>query len=99
MSARPSLHLSHRGLVIGWSSPIGPAVARFETWAREAPVFARTLGHPGLDRRVAPLVWPAAGHLVVIWCEEEGAFAATLAMDGLWASTPARILPGAHAVA
>lgn len=93
------MHLGRDGLIVAWSSPIGPAVARFETWAREAPVFARTLGHPGLDRPVTPLVWRAAGHLVVIWCEEEGALAATVSMDGVRASKPVRIVPGARAIA
>lgn len=99
MSARPSLHLSHRGLVIGWSSPLGPAVARFETWTREAPVFARTLGHPGLDRPIAPLLWPAPKGIVAIWCEEEGAFSKLIADDGAWASPPTLVVPGARAIA
>lgn len=93
------MHLGQDGLVVGWSSPIGPAVARFETWAREAPVFARTLGNPGRDRAVAPLVWPIGGRLVAIWCEDEGAFCATLSLDGGTSSEPALLVPGSRAIA
>jgi hypothetical protein len=62
-------------------------------------VFARTLGNPGLDRPGAPLIWPVAGHIVAIWCEEDGAFGAALATDGTTSSEPALLVPGARAIA
>jgi hypothetical protein len=96
---RPALHVSADGeLIVAWHGPLGPAVARFDAWSRERPVFARTLGTAGADRPSVPAIASIGEDLAVFWCEEDGAHGHLLGPDG--EEKRARLLvPDALAVA
>ncbi len=93
----PGMWLGREGLAVGWLGPLGPAVAWFETWAREHPRLATHFGTPGAHRAVTPIPWLVDGGLVVFWCEDEGAFGQRL--EPADAAAPQLLLPGAERLA
>ncbi|MCZ7680399.1 MAG: hypothetical protein M5U28_17185 [Sandaracinaceae bacterium] len=72
LAQAPSMRVGRDGFVVGWHGALGPCVARFETWTRESPLYARALGHAGADLPVVPALWLTGGRLVAVWCEGEG---------------------------
>lgn len=99
MSAqRPSLYVGRRGVVVGWHGPLGPAVAFFESFSRQRPLFARTLGRAGADLPATPVLWATSDALVVAWCEEDGVKVAALGWDGALGE-PVLAAPGARTLA
>ncbi|HJL14051.1 MAG TPA: hypothetical protein RMH99_00275 [Sandaracinaceae bacterium LLY-WYZ-13_1] len=95
----PAGWLGTRGLAVAWHGPLGPAVARFESWSREAPSFVRALGHAGADRPATPALWARRDHLLVAWCEEDGAWIAPVGWDDGAVGEARLVLPGARTVA
>ncbi len=98
MTARPGLYLGSRGLAFTWHGPLGPMVARYDSWSRERPELVRGLGHPGADRPVTPALELTEAGMVVVWCEEDGAWSTCLADDGA-EHGPRLVLPDAGAIA
>ncbi len=96
---RPSMRVGAEGLIVGWHGPLGPCVARFETWSRSDPNFACTLGNAGADLSATPALWPIADKLCVAFCEQEGAFVARLDAQGALLGPPELVAPNASAVA
>ncbi|MCB9598314.1 MAG: hypothetical protein H6719_36710 [Sandaracinaceae bacterium] len=99
LGARPALYLGSRGLAFAWHGPLGPMVARYDTWSREQPSLVRGLGHPGADLPVTPEPYVTSAGLVVVWCEEDGAWASCLDLEGGAEDGPRLVLPGAARIA
>ncbi|MEZ4339350.1 MAG: hypothetical protein R3B82_22230 [Sandaracinaceae bacterium] len=96
--ARPGFYLGSLGLIFTWHGPLGPMVARYGSWSRERPELVRGLGHPGADRPVTPALEVTSEGVVVVWCEEDGAWASCLAEDGA-EDGPRLVLPEAASIA
>ena len=99
MSVRPAFYIGSRGLIFGWHGPLGPMLARYESASRELPAFAVGLGFPGTTLPVTPEISVGADHVLVAWCEEDGAWMARYGLDGEVRFGPKLMLPRARAIA
>lgn len=95
----PAVILDARGLTVGVSDPLGPVVARFESWRRGAPVFCRHVGVVGTALAAVPALHASREGLWVAWCEEDGAWMCALDWEDGAATTPRLVLEGAAQIA
>jgi len=86
-------------MVMSWHGALGPMLARFEAWTREDPVFVHGLGHAGADLPVPPALWVHGEGIVVVWCEDDGAWASSCTLTGERTAEPARVLDGVSRIA